>query len=112
VLATGCHFLVVLVYPALLAKLPRSGHAGFGLRVVYADGRGILRKVIAEITDEGFVIVQVATNQLEHDVRGASVVEVTLELRGQPTTEPLAIALSDLDGVFSVATSDHSRNGE
>jgi len=112
VLATACHFLVVLVYPALLAKLPRSGHAGSGLRVVYADGRGILRTIIAETTNQGFVIVQVATNQLEQDIRGASVVAVALELRGQSSAERLAIALSDVDGVFEVVTSDHTRNGE
>jgi putative Mg2+ transporter-C (MgtC) family protein len=112
VLATACHFLVVLVYPALLAKLPSSSYAGFGLRVVYADGHGILRKVIAEITGRGFLIGQVETQQLEKDIGGVTVVAVTLELRGQPTPERLTIALSDLDGVFSVATSDHSRNGE
>jgi putative Mg2+ transporter-C (MgtC) family protein len=112
VLATACHFLVVLVYPALLAALPHSGHAGSALRVVYADGRGILRTIIAETTTRGFVIVQVATHQLEHDIRGAAVVAVTLEVRGQSNAESLAIALSDLDGVFEVVTSDHSRNGE
>jgi putative Mg2+ transporter-C (MgtC) family protein len=112
VLATGCHFLVVLVYPALLRRLLRSGHAGFGLRVVYADGHGILRKVVAETTSRGFAIVRVATHQIEHDIRGVSVVGVTLELRGGPRAEPLAIALSDLDGVFEVVTTDHARNGE
>jgi putative Mg2+ transporter-C (MgtC) family protein len=79
---------------------------------VYADGHGILRKVIAEITSRGFLIAEVATQQLEHKIGDATVVAVTLELRGRPTAERLAIALSDLDGVFSVATSDHSRNGE
>ena len=112
VLATACHFLVVLVYPALLAKLPRNRHAVVGLRVVYADGRGVLRRIMAETTARGFAIEQVATQQLEHDIRGASAVGVTLELRGQPMVEPLAIALSDLDGVFEVVTTDHSRNGE
>jgi putative Mg2+ transporter-C (MgtC) family protein len=112
VLATACHFLVVLVYPALLAKLPHSGQAGSGLRVVYSDGHGILRRVIAEVTSRGFVIVQVATHQLERDIQGAPVVAVTLELRGESSAEPLAIALTDLDGVFEVVASDHSRNGE
>jgi putative Mg2+ transporter-C (MgtC) family protein len=112
VLATACHFLVVLVYPALIAKLPSSAHAGSGLRVVYADGHGILRNVIAETTSRGFVIVQVATHQLEHEIQGASVVAVTLELRGPSSPERLAIAISDLDGVFEVVTNDHSRNGE
>jgi putative Mg2+ transporter-C (MgtC) family protein len=110
--ATAGHFLVVLVYPRLLATLPRSRYVGFGLRLVYEDGRGILRQILAESTRRGFAIVQVATHQLEHDIGGVSAVAVTLELRGQPTAAPLAVALSDLDGVFEVATTDHARNGE
>jgi putative Mg2+ transporter-C (MgtC) family protein len=112
VVAAAAHFLVVLVYPRLLDALPRSPHAGFGLRVVYQDGRGILRKILAESTRGGFTIVQVATHQLEHDIRGVSAVAVTLELQGQPTAEPLAVALADLDGVLEVATADHGHNGE
>ena len=110
--ATGGHLLVVLGYPRLLAALPRSRHVGFGLRVVYQDGRGILRDVLAESTRRGFRIAQVATQQLEHDVRGISVVAVTLELIGQPSAEPLAVALADLDGVLEVATVDHAHNGD
>ncbi|MCW3066926.1 MAG: magnesium transporter MgtC [Solirubrobacterales bacterium] len=110
--ATGGHFLVVLAYPRLLAALPRSRHVGFQLRVVYEDGRGILRQILAESTRRGFAIVQVSTRQLEQDVQGTSAVAVTLELRGQPNAEALAVALSDLDGVFEVATTDNARNGD
>jgi putative Mg2+ transporter-C (MgtC) family protein len=110
--ATAGHFLVVLVYPRLLAALPPSRHVRLGLRVVYEDGRGILRDILEESTHRGFAIVQVATHQLEHDVQGASAVAVTLELQGQPTADPLAVALSDLDGVFEVATIAPARNGD
>jgi putative Mg2+ transporter-C (MgtC) family protein len=110
--ATAGHFVVVLVYPRLLAVLPRSRHIGFELRIVYEDGRGILRDILRESTRRGFAIVQVATHQLEHDVRGVSAVAVTLELQGQPTAGPLAVALSDLDGVLEVATTDHARTGD
>lgn len=112
VVATAGHFVVVLVYPRLLAALPRSRHVGFELRIVYEDGRGILRKILAESTREGFAIVQVGTHQLEHDVGGVSAVAVTLEIHGQPTAGPLAVALSDIDGVFEVATTDHARTSD
>jgi putative Mg2+ transporter-C (MgtC) family protein len=112
VIATTGHFLIVLVYPRLLATLPRSRHVGFGIRLVYAEGRGILREILAESTRRGFAIVQVATHRLEHEIHGVSAVAVTLELRGQPTVEPLAVALSDLEGVFEVATTDHAHNGD
>jgi putative Mg2+ transporter-C (MgtC) family protein len=110
--ATAGHFLVVLVYPRLLAALPRSRHVSFDLRVVYEEGRGILSAILAESTRRGFAIVQVATHQLEHDIRGVSAVAVTLELQGQPAVDPLAVALSDFDGVFEVTTTDHARNRE
>jgi putative Mg2+ transporter-C (MgtC) family protein len=110
--ATAGHFVVVLVYPRLLAALPRSRHIGFELRVVYEDGRGILRDILTESTRRGFAIVHVVTNQLEHDVRGVSAVAVTLELQGQPTAGPLVVALSDLDGVLEVSTTDHARVGD
>jgi putative Mg2+ transporter-C (MgtC) family protein len=112
VVATAAHFLVVLGYPRLLDKLPRSRHIGFELRVVYADGRGVLRRVLAESTRQGFTIFKVATHLLEHDIDGVSAVAVTLELRGQPTAGPLAIALTGLDGVLEVTTADHAHNGD
>jgi putative Mg2+ transporter-C (MgtC) family protein len=110
--ATGCHFVVVLVYPRLLAALPGSGRGRFGLRVVYADGRGVLPAILAESTRQGFAIVQIATQQRERDVQGASTVAVTLELQGPPTAAMLTVALSDLDGVSSVATTDQTCNGD
>jgi putative Mg2+ transporter-C (MgtC) family protein len=110
--ATGCHFVVVLVYPKLLAALPGSSKGTFGLRVVYADGRGVLRAILAESTRQGFAIVQIATQQRERDVQGASTVAVTLELQGPPTAAMLTVALSDLDGVSSVATTDQAFSGD
>jgi putative Mg2+ transporter-C (MgtC) family protein len=108
--ATGGHFLVVLVYPRLATRLPRSRYAGFELRIVYEDGHGILRDILAESTRRGFAIVEFATRQLERDVRGAAAVAVMLELRGQPNGDPLAVALSDLEGVLEVATVDRGRD--
>jgi putative Mg2+ transporter-C (MgtC) family protein len=106
VLATLGHFIVVFSYPRLAAALPRSRYLGYGLRVVHADGRGILRDVLAECTRGGFSIVHVATRQLEHDVGGVAAVAVTLEVQGQPSADPLAVALNELPGVIEVSTTD------
>jgi putative Mg2+ transporter-C (MgtC) family protein len=104
--ATLAHFIVVLVYPKLAASLPRSRYVGFALRVVYADGRGILRGVLAESTRLGYAIRSVDTRQLEHDIDGVPAVAVTLEVQGQPVIDPLAVALNDLDGVLEVTSKD------
>ena len=47
---TAAHFVVVFVYPRLAAALPRSRYLEYGLRVVYEDGRGILRELLGEST--------------------------------------------------------------
>src|ERR1700761_9295581 len=39
--ATAAHFVAVFGYPWVATKLPRSRYVGFGLRVVYEDGRGV-----------------------------------------------------------------------
>jgi putative Mg2+ transporter-C (MgtC) family protein len=112
VLATAGHFVVVLLYPMLAAALPRSRYVGFGLRVVYEDGRGILRDVLAECTRRGFAIVNVSTRQLEQDVRGTPAVAVTMEVQGQPSADPLAAELSELPGVLEVTTTDLARGSD
>ncbi|MCW3019793.1 MAG: magnesium transporter MgtC [Solirubrobacterales bacterium] len=104
--ATAAHFIVVLVYPRLAAGLPRSRYIGFALRVVYADGRGILRRVLAESTRLGYAIRSVDTRQLEHDIDGVPAVAVTLEVQGQPVIDPLTVALNGLDGVLEVTAKD------
>jgi putative Mg2+ transporter-C (MgtC) family protein len=105
---TAGHFIVVFVYPGLAARLPRSRYLEFGVRVVYEDGQGILRKLLAESTQLGFSIVRVQTEQLAHDVHGLPAVAVALDVRGQPEVEPLAVALDDIDGVLEVSTTELS----
>jgi putative Mg2+ transporter-C (MgtC) family protein len=100
------HFIVVFAYPRLAAALPRSRYVGYGIRVVYEDGRGILRDILTHITQLGYSIARVQTHQLEHEVRGRPAVAVTLEVQGQPTAEPLMFELNDLDGVLEVTATD------
>jgi putative Mg2+ transporter-C (MgtC) family protein len=108
---TLAHFVVVFVFPILAARLPRSRYLGLGLRVVYEDGRGVLRSVLAESTGRGFSVVRVETHQIDHDIRGVAAVAVDLRLQGQPTGDALAVALHELPGVLEVTTSDLSNDG-
>jgi putative Mg2+ transporter-C (MgtC) family protein len=111
-LATVGHFVVALGYPWVANALPRSRYVGYGLRVVYEDGRGILREILSECTDRGFAIVQVTTRQLEHEVAGVAAVAVTLEVHGQPSADPLATDLSDLAGILEVTATDLARDAD
>ena len=92
--------------------LPRSRYIGFGLRVLYEDGRGILRGVLGEATRLGFAIVRVQTDPLSREVRGVSAVALTLEVRGQPRVEPLVVALAEMDGVLEVSSADTADSSE
>jgi putative Mg2+ transporter-C (MgtC) family protein len=99
---TAGHFVVVLGYPRLAAALPASRYTVHGLEVVYADGQGVLREVLAESTQRGFSIVRISTRHVQNE----RTVAAALELQGQPTTGPLAVALSDLEGVLEVRTTE------
>ena len=91
---TGLHFVVVLGFTAIADRMPR----GAGVRIVYADGRGVLRDVLAEATRRGFAVAGVTT-----DRQGLGVA-VTLEVQGRGSVQELALALDELDGVVEVAT--------
>jgi putative Mg2+ transporter-C (MgtC) family protein len=104
---TAAHFVVVFLYPELAARLPPSRYLGFGLRVVYEDGRGILREIITESTGLGLAIHRMATHQIDDGrIAGVPAVAVTFEVRGKPSIEELTIALDKLDGVLGVETTD------
>ena len=107
---TAGHFVVVFLYPELAARLPPSRSLDFGLRVVYEDGRGVLREIISESTSRGAAIHRLNTRQVEN-AEGTPAVAVTLDMRGKPAIEELAIALDRIDGVLGVETSDFSDEG-
>jgi putative Mg2+ transporter-C (MgtC) family protein len=112
VAATVAHFVVVLVYPRIAAALPRSRYLGSGVRVVYEDGRGILREILTQSTRLGFSIASAQTQEIEHEVRGRDAVSVTLEVLGQPSVEQLTLDLTDLDGVLEVTSTDLARRAD
>jgi putative Mg2+ transporter-C (MgtC) family protein len=108
----AAHFIVVLGYPRLAAALPRSRYVGFGVRVVYEDGRGVLREILSQSTQLGFSIARVATHQIDQNVHGLPAVAVTLEVLGQPSVQQLTVNLSELVGVVEVTTNDLARGDE
>ncbi|HUY59271.1 MAG TPA: MgtC/SapB family protein [Solirubrobacteraceae bacterium] len=100
------HFIIVFLFPRIAAQLPRSPYSGFALRVVYEDGRGVLRDVLSESTRHGFSISHIETRHLRHDAPGTAAVAVTLRVSGQRMIDPLTVALSELAGVLEVASAD------
>jgi putative Mg2+ transporter-C (MgtC) family protein len=104
--STLAYFVTVSMYRWVADLLPRSRYTAFGLRVVYADGHGILRDVLSTCTSQGFTIARVTTRTLDGRVADAPAVSVVLELQGQPPPEALTARLGDLPGVHEVSTTD------
>jgi putative Mg2+ transporter-C (MgtC) family protein len=111
VVAAG-HFIVVFVYPQIAARIPRSRYLGFGIEVVYEDGRGVLREILKESTNLGFQIARVGTRRVDRAAAGAAAVAVTLDVVGQPSARQLTLGLNELDGVLEVTTLDLARSSE
>jgi len=113
--ATGGYLVTALLYRVLAERLPRAGGVRYGVRVVYEDGRGILREVLAACTGHGFTIARVGAHRLEQLAAGQPAVAVTLELGPEPTrrrVEELAAHLSEIDGVHDVSARDLSDETE
>jgi putative Mg2+ transporter-C (MgtC) family protein len=109
--ATAGHFIVVLLFPMLVARLPSSGQGGFGVRVVYEDGRGTLRDIISESTRLGLVVQRMTTQAAPTGRFGdASAVSVSMEVRGKPPLQDLTVALDRIDGVLVVEGAEHTDN--
>ena len=102
---TAGHFIVVFGYTALGSRLPTSRFSESGVRVVYEDGRGVLRDVLAESTSRGFAIARVGTQHLHTT---PATVAVTLAVQGAGSVNDLAVALDGVDGVVNVSASDES----
>lgn len=95
-------------------RLPWSATASSALNVRYPDGQGILRDVLREATERGFIIDDVETHTLGpqptspgDDGPGPTrTVEVTLHVHGKDSVNDLAAGLTELEHVHAVLASD------
>ena len=66
---TGGHFVVVMLFPAVERRLPKSRWAPSSLRISYQEGRGVLREILAVCTHQEFSVSRV---QVEREPLTAS----------------------------------------
>lgn len=102
---TAGHFLVVLGFAPLAARIPGTTRTPQRVTVEYEDGRGVLRALLSRCTEQGYGIVDLATEDTDLEERGPHLVRVRLTLQGQRQLTDLAAELSELDGVHRVSTS-------
>jgi putative Mg2+ transporter-C (MgtC) family protein len=100
---TVAYFVTVHIIAPLAQRLPASPYAPSAVRVVYEDGRGILREVLETCTSRGFKVADVRVQRSEaHDRE----VAVSLEVHGSGSIANLAADLEDIDGVQAVTAGD------
>jgi putative Mg2+ transporter-C (MgtC) family protein len=97
------YFATVYVLAPLARRLPASPYAPSAVRVVYDDGRGILRMVLQACTSRDFKVADV--NVERGEVAGEPVA-VSLEVHGSGSVAALAADLGEIDGVHTVAAGD------
>jgi putative Mg2+ transporter-C (MgtC) family protein len=112
VFVTAAHFTVVLVYPMVARRLPRTSGTETTIRVVYRQKKGILRTILAECTAQSFAVIGVHTREDEADLTPRKAVEVTLDLEGAQAPSQLGASLHEITGVLEVRTSESTGGGD
>jgi len=100
---TLAYFITVYVLAPLARRLPASPYAPSAVRVVYEDGRGILRKVLETCTSRDFKVADVNVDRGEDP---GEYVAVSLEIHGRAHVADLAADLGEIDGVHAVSAGD------
>jgi putative Mg2+ transporter-C (MgtC) family protein len=104
---TVAYFAIVFGLAPLARRLPASPYAPSAVRVVYEDGRGILRRVLAACTSRDFKVADVKVERDEGDSEDRhQAVSVSLEVHGSGSVAALAGEMGEIDGVISVAAGD------
>ncbi len=111
VVSTAAYFLAILLLPRAARVVSKRVVSPWPmLSVQYLDGRGLLRGVLSEVTQSGFVVAGMTTTKRSPaklfgaDQDGGRAVEVRVQLGGRGDLELLISALSEMDGVLRVAT--------
>lgn len=97
------YFAVVYVLAPLARRLPASPYGPSAVRVVYEDGRGILRKVLQACTSRDFKVADV---NVDRGGDPGAFVAVSLEVHGRAHVADLAADLNEIDGVHAVSAGD------
>ncbi|WP_040509770.1 MgtC/SapB family protein [Gluconobacter morbifer] len=120
---TVAHFVVMVLFPRLLQKLPRSQGHTTELSISYEDSRGLLRTILVRCTELRFAIDGVrlegdggrSSEEIldEADYEGteprprtARLVTLSMKVHGNKPVSHLITGLSAIDGVHEVRKVD------
>ena len=123
VATTVGHFVIMFLFPKLVRHLPREKRTAARLRIGYEDGRGLLRSILVACTEMRFAIDNVEVERggsaaqireeaedladaegVEVDARRASLVLLTVRVKGKRPVPDLISRLAGIDGVVRVGS--------
>ena len=97
---TGLHLLTLFVIAPLVRRLPDQDRKRM-LRIIYTDGAGVLRDVLAAATSMGFTSSIQNSRRITDDGEKRVVMDIRFE--GKPPLRELIPPVMELDGVRRVA---------
>lgn len=101
--ATAAHLFVAYGYTLLVRRLPASRRALTSIEVSYRDRQGVLRRVLSQITDMGYVVSDLDVTRSDDD---RSIVTVRCEIEGARSIGNLVDTLHASGGIVEVRTTD------
>lgn len=104
---TVAHLLVLVVLGPVAARLPTRDTNRI-LRITYADGEGVLRRLLSTATEEGFAAFILATRRFKE----TGEVQLDARFKGPGTMRRLLPVLDDIKGVHSIEVRRDDNDGE
>lgn len=104
---TAMHLLVTFVVGPFALKVPTRDTRRV-LRITYIDGEGVLRRLLAAATDEGFSAFILAARR----TADSNLVELDARFKGPGRLRDLVPMLHGIDGVRAVEVTSNDDEGE
>ena len=101
---TAGHFLITAWFPFITRALASRRAEQPLLRLEYYDGQGVLRRVLAACTDEGWAVHGLEVDRESATEEGHRVASVILQLAGRGDIPELAAEIAQLAGVRATRT--------
>ncbi|HUH53387.1 MAG TPA: MgtC/SapB family protein [Microbacteriaceae bacterium] len=94
---TFLHLFALIIVGPIVTRMP-TRDSNRVLRIVYREGAGTLRKLLAEATDVGFSAFILGTNRIDEK----DLVELDVRFKGKPPLDILVPKIYEIPGVKKV----------
>jgi putative Mg2+ transporter-C (MgtC) family protein len=101
IVVTALHFVVTYGYSLVSRRVGGAPESAAQIDISYRDGKGILRDVLARVTDAKWVVSRVALGEPRVE-EGENFVDLALTVSGSTDVADLVRIVSEADGVRTV----------